>query len=168
MAEYYIDYFILDSVTQYKIEFAAGFPQQESVPREICFSLQEQHIIQNEIDKLLEKGVIKETTHCEGEYISTIFIHPKKDGTYRLILNLKNLNEHVEYHHFKMDTLQSAIRLMTQNCYIASVDLRDAYYSFPLMRNIKSSLDSAGEENCFSSPVYLMDFPVPHACLQKY
>ena len=69
-------------MTQYKIEFAAGFTQQKSLPREICFSLQEQHIIQNEIDKLLKKGVIKETTHCEGEYISTILIRPKKDGTH--------------------------------------------------------------------------------------
>ena len=79
------DHFILDSVTQYKIKFAAGFPQQEAVPRESGFSLQEQHIIQNEIDNLLNKGVIKETTRCEGEFISTIFIRPKKDGTYRLI-----------------------------------------------------------------------------------
>ena len=70
--------------------------------------------------------MIKETTHCEEEFIS------KKDGTYRLILKLKNLNDHVEYHHFKMDTLQSAIRLMKQNCYMASVDLRDAYYSVPI------------------------------------
>ena len=31
-----------------------------------------------------------------------------------------------------MDTLQSAIRLMKQNCYMASVDLRDAYYSVPI------------------------------------
>ena len=50
----------------------------------------------------------------------------------RLILNLKSLNEHVEYHHFKKDTLQSAIRLMTPNCHMASVDLRDAYYSVPI------------------------------------
>lgn len=80
------DHFILDSVTQYKIEFAPGFPQQEAVPREIGFSLQEQRIIQNEIDNCLNKGVIKETTHCEGEFISTIFIRPKKDGSYRLII----------------------------------------------------------------------------------
>ena len=31
-----------------------------------------------------------------------------------------------------MDTLQPAIRLMTPNCYVASVDLRDAYYSVPI------------------------------------
>ena len=45
----------------------------------------------------------------KGNSFLLIFIFPKKDGTYRLILNLKNLNDHVEYHHFKMDTLQSAI-----------------------------------------------------------
>jgi len=46
-------------------------------------------------------------------------------------LNLKSLNEHVQYH-FKMDTLQSANRLMKQNCYRALVDLRDAYHSVPI------------------------------------
>ena len=162
------DHFIPDSVTKYKIEFAAGFPQQETIPREIGFSLQKQHIIQNEIDNLLNKGVIKATTQCEGEFISTIFIRPKTDSTYRLILNLTNLNDHVEYHHFKMDTLQSAIWLMEQNCYMASVDLRDAYTRFPLMRTIKSFSDLAKEDSCFSSLVYLMVFPVPHASLRKF
>ena len=76
--------------------------------------------------------MIVETTHCSGEYLSTIFIRPKQDGGHRLILNLNNLNKHVEYHHFKMDTSQSAIRLITPNCYMASVDLRDAYYSVPI------------------------------------
>lgn len=33
----------------------------------------------------------KKQLTVKGEYISTIFICPKKDGTYRLILNLKNL-----------------------------------------------------------------------------
>ena len=31
-----------------------------------------------------------------------------------------------------MDTLQSAVRLMKPNCYMASVELRDAYYSIPI------------------------------------
>ena len=38
-------------------------------------------------------------------------------------LDLKNLNEHVQYH-FKMDMLQSE-----RNCYRALVDLKDPYYS---------------------------------------
>ena len=134
------DPFILDSVQHYKIEFVAEFPQQEVVPRGIGFSTQEQYIIEKEIEKLLHEGVIEETTHCVGEYISTIFIRPKKDGTCRLILNLKSLNDHVEYHHFKMDTLQSAIRLMKRNCYMASVDLRDAYYLVPIHKEYQKFL----------------------------
>ena len=45
-----------------------------------------------------------------------------------MILNLKRLNESVVYHHFKMSTLQSAVQLMTKNCYMASIDWKDAYY----------------------------------------
>ena len=60
-----------------------------------------------------------------GEFISSIFVRPKKDGTNRMILNLKDLNQHVQYFHFKMETLIDAIRLMTPNCFMGSVDLKE-------------------------------------------
>ena len=50
---------------------------------------------------VLHKGVIQETTHCEGEYVSSDFICPKKDSIYMLIKS-KSLNEHVQYH-YEMD-----------------------------------------------------------------
>lgn len=87
----------------------------EMLLKEIHFPQQEQEVNDKEIDKLLIKGVISETTHCPGKYISTIFVCPRKDEEYRLILNLKNLNEHVEHQHFKMDTLESAIGPITPN-----------------------------------------------------
>ena len=46
-----------------------------------------------------------------------------------MILDLKRLNEDIIYHHFKMDTLQKALTLVFPNCYMASIDLKDAYYS---------------------------------------
>ena len=49
-----------------------------------------------------------------------------------MILNLKNLNSHVEYNKFKMDTLQSILKLVTPGCYMATIDLKDAYYSVPV------------------------------------
>ena len=49
-----------------------------------------------------------------------------------MILNLKGLNKHNEYHRFKMDTLWCAVRLMTPECYMASIDIKDAYYSAPI------------------------------------
>ena len=55
--------------------------------------------------------VLTEVEHCPQEFLSPIFVVPKKDGEYRIILNLKIFNENVDYHHFKMDTSESALKL---------------------------------------------------------
>jgi len=49
-----------------------------------------------------------------------------------MIFRIKNLDKHVHFNHFKMDTLQGVLSLMTPNCYTASVDLKDASYSVPI------------------------------------
>ena len=88
-----------------------------------------QPLIQEEVNKLLKKGVVAECEHEPVEYISPIFLKEKTDGTQRLILNLKKLNKHLEYKHFKMQTLQTILTLIQSNCYMATIDLKDAYYS---------------------------------------
>lgn len=55
---------------------------------------------------------------------------PKKDfDEQRVILNLKELNKFIAYHHFKMKTFEAALTLVNTNSMMASVDLRHAYYS---------------------------------------
>ena len=49
-----------------------------------------------------------------------------------MILNLKQLNESVEYHHFEMDTLETVTGTLKPRCFVASVDLKDAYYTVPI------------------------------------
>ena len=49
-----------------------------------------------------------------------------------MILNLKALNKSIVYHHFKMDTLGSVLRLICPNCFMATIDHKDAYYSVPV------------------------------------
>ena len=49
-----------------------------------------------------------------------------------MILNLKPLSRFVDYHHFKMDTFRIALKLIRPGCFMASVDLKDAYYSTPI------------------------------------
>lgn len=88
--------------------------------------------IDNEITTLLSKGVIAKSEHETGEFISGIFTRRKTDGNYRLILNLKEFNRHTIYKKFKMETLKSALSLITQGCWLASVDLVSAYYSVPI------------------------------------
>ena len=91
--------------------------------------MDEQHVIDTEIDKLLAKGAITPSSHEEGEYISPIFTRAKKDRSFRVILNLKCLNSHVQYHHFKMDSLNTVLQMVKPGCFMASIDLKDAYYS---------------------------------------
>ena len=93
------------------------------------FSTKEQNIIQKEVEKLLDLKVIIEVEPCSDQILSPIFLRPKKNGEYRMVLNLKALNEHIPYKHFKMDTFENSLTLITKGTYMASVDLRHAYYS---------------------------------------
>ena len=104
-------------------------PTQLRPRPEIQFGYKEEEIITPEIAHLLELGVIEPAVQTLDEYISTIFVRKKESGRYRMILNLQGLNKHTEKHHFKMDTLSSAVRLMTPNCFTSSINLKDAYYS---------------------------------------
>ena len=80
----------------------------------------------------MRKSVIKKATHEEGEIISPTFLRNKPDGTFRLILNLKEANKHIDSIHFKMETINLILKLVRPNCYMASVDIKDAYYSIPV------------------------------------
>ena len=58
------------------------------------FSQDEQKFLESEIERLLEMAVIELTEHSSGEFISKIFLRPKKQkGKSRLILHLKSLND---------------------------------------------------------------------------
>ena len=127
------DKFILDTVQHSHIDFFEGMaPIQNSVPKPIKFNEQEKIIVNGEVLKLLNKGVIEPCQPERTLYVSNIFIREKKDGSFRTILNLSELNKSVEYHKFKMETLDSIVKLLRPNCFMASLDLKDAYYSVPI------------------------------------
>ncbi|KAK3106325.1 hypothetical protein FSP39_017740 [Pinctada imbricata] len=130
------------------IEFE-HMPKQTFVKPQLRFSQEETIIIDEEVIKLINKKVIQLVDRCENEYISNIFIRPKKDGSHRIIFNVKDLNETIEYHHFKMDTLKSAIQMMTRDCWFASVDLKDAYYSVLIDRNHRKYLRFLWQDCCY-------------------
>ena len=73
------------------------FPLQLRPPQSIKFTDWESSLMDQEINTLLQKGVIEEANHSHGEFLSNVFLRPEKDGSFRMILNLKNLNLHVEY-----------------------------------------------------------------------
>uniref|UniRef100_A0A803JK98 Reverse transcriptase domain-containing protein n=1 Tax=Xenopus tropicalis TaxID=8364 RepID=A0A803JK98_XENTR len=86
------------------------------------------------IHSLADSGVIvpvPPTQRFQGFY-SNLFIVPKKDGSFRPILDLKKLNRWISYHRFKMESLRSVIRAMEPAEFLASLDIRDAYLHVPI------------------------------------
>ena len=130
---------ILQCIEGVKIEFTALVDQLET-PTPYTMGPEEIHKIQDQIEQMLAKGVIETTQPSAGQFVSNIFSRPKKDGSVRIILNLKKLNKQVQYHHFKMETLNHTIQLMTPGCFMASIDLKDAYYSIPVAQEHRKYL----------------------------
>ena len=123
---------MLQTVYRIKVEFEESPLQGERSGFEIP---KNQPMIQDGVNKLLKKGVAVECEHEPVKYISPIFLREKTDGIQRLILNLKNLNKYLEYKHFKMQTRQTILTLIQSNCYVTTIDLKDAYYSVKIDGN---------------------------------
>lgn len=132
---------ILQTVNGYQIEFVGkSEPNQLREPRPYKFMSKELKAFDDEIVRLLKENVIEMTNGETGQFISNIFTRPKKDGRYRIILDLSELNECIEYHYFKMDTLNTALDLITPGCYMASIDRKDTYYSVPIAESHRKFL----------------------------
>ena len=96
---------------------------------EYVFKEEDQVLIDQEITKLLQLKVIA-VTECQAEQVvSPIFLRKKKNGEFRMVINLEKLNKHITYRHFKMENFEQAVRLVHKGDFMASVDLRHAYYS---------------------------------------
>ena len=70
------------------------------------FSSKEELFSADETKNLLQKGVIKESQHEEGKFISPIFLMSKPEDSFRMILNLERLCENMPYINFKMETIK--------------------------------------------------------------
>ena len=126
------DRILLSHIKAHRIEWLRE-PVQVLPARQIRFTIEEIEFLQEEIALLEQKGVVQKVEHVQGEFISNVFLRPKKEeGKYRMILNLKKLNENVEYHHFKMETFETALHLIHMGDYMTSLDFSDAYYSLAI------------------------------------
>lgn len=130
---------ILSWISGYKIPFNCT-PIQTNIPKNENFSNIECIKIDTCLQKLVTKGAIINCKPCEGQYLSKIFTVPKPNGDDRFILNLKGLNKFIQTEHFKLEDIRTVITLMTPNCYMATIDLQDAYFCVPIHNEHKKYL----------------------------
>ena len=73
-------------------------------------------------------------------FVSTIFLVQKKDGGTRPIINLRELNQHLVYEHFKMEGMHLLQDLLIRNDFLVKIDLKDANLTVPIWENHRKFL----------------------------
>ena len=129
----------------------------------------EQHLLQQEIQKLLCKGAITEVAAKEAEqgFHSSLFLVPTKDGGMRPVINLKSLNEFVVPQHFKMEGLHTLKDILKQNNWLTKVDLKDAFFMVPMHDSCRPALRFLVLTISSSSHVCHSAYPVLHGSLPR-
>lgn len=127
------------AVSGYEIEFNS-YPVQKHIPNEIPFSEEQRKIVDAEVENLLSLGAIVPSKNEPGEFISTIFIVPKSNGKFSLVINLRFLNYYVRYEHFKQETFAIVLDLIQRHDYFNSIDMKNAYFSIFISENYQKLL----------------------------
>ena len=70
---------------------------------------------------MVRKGAIIRVDPTRGQFLSSIFLIPKKSGGMWPVINLKNLNRFFESAHFKMEHLLTILPLVSPNCLMTSL-----------------------------------------------
>ena len=125
------DQYILQIVTGVVIPFQQ-IPLQTNMAPRISDNQSEKEKIEQEIVAMLQKGAIQVVSPMKGEFISPIFLVPKKDGGSRPVINLKRFNSHIVFQHFKMEGLHLLKHIIQEKDFMIKIDLKDGYFCVPM------------------------------------
>ena len=88
----------------------------------------------------MKKGAISTCKPVKGQFLSSYFLREKANGEKRFIFNLRKLNEFIVCNHFQMEDRKTVIRLITKNAYLATIDLKDAFFLIPITKRHRKYL----------------------------
>ena len=133
------DQWVLDVIAGFKIPFVSS-PFQKNIPNEIPFPPDQWHVVDTEINNLLEKGAIVRSDEERGQFISTIFIVPKPGGKFRPVINLRFLNDFIEYNHFKQETFSLFLDIIQKGDWFTKLDMTDGYFHISIHPHFRKYL----------------------------
>uniref|UniRef100_A0ABD2WZD2 Reverse transcriptase domain-containing protein n=1 Tax=Trichogramma kaykai TaxID=54128 RepID=A0ABD2WZD2_9HYME len=105
--------------------------------------------IKNAIHELEEKGAVVKCLERDDQVLSPYFLRKKPNGTDRFILNLKWLNQFIKKRHFKMEDFRTATQLTNKNDYLASIDIKDAYFLVALHKDSRKYVRFTFEDETY-------------------
>ena len=139
---------ILSIVEGLKLEFLEE-PKQNSPPFVAKMTSEKKQLMEQEIQDMLRKGAITPVKPRRDQFLSSVFLREKKDGSQRPIINLKCLNQFIPYIHFKMESISNLRDLLEPNDLMIKIDLKDAYFTIPIHESIRKHLRFVWEGTIF-------------------
>ena len=125
------DPWVLSTIAKgYKIQFRCRPPTFTGVRMTVVDDPLGSQALRREISELLEKRAIEYvpgSAQLRGSY-SIYFLIPKKDGSLRPILDLRNLNQFLKIFHFRMLRTVDVLQAVTEKDWFTSINLKDAYF----------------------------------------
>ncbi|CAC5367715.1 unnamed protein product [Mytilus coruscus] len=109
----------------------------------------EKHLMSTEVREMLTKEVTVPVKPCRDQFLSNWFLVPLKDGGQRPVFNLKQLNQHVMYQHFKMEGLFMIKDLLKVGDFMLKIDLKEAYSVLSISQNHRKFLRFKWEGTLF-------------------
>ena len=125
------DQWVLATIQGYQLPLAQ-WPDQNLFARKSGDS--QQLVLEEELQKLIEKGAAQRVQLSQVHLVSPVFIIPKSGGGWRPIIDLRGLNSFLEPPHFKMEGLYMLSEILKQGWQMAKIDLKDAYLTIPVAR----------------------------------
>jgi hypothetical protein len=129
------DEYVLGCVSGYRLEFENGPPIPRNASIQFSGTADQAAIITQEVEELVAKQAIIAINKSSDQFVSRLFVVPKKGNQWRAVLNLKPLNEFICKHHFKMENWWSLRTLLLPGDYMVRLDLKDAFLSIPIHRD---------------------------------
>ena len=119
---------ILNLIRGVKFEFDTP-PHQDKLPRQIKMNKEEEKAMDDKIAELLaNESICQIPAPLKDGFVSNAFLVKKKcKKSYRFIANLSKLNPFLKKSKFKMGGLTNALQLITQDCYMSSIDIESSF-----------------------------------------
>ena len=93
-----------------------------------------------EVSKMLDKGALEIVDDHSPGFYSRLFLVEKATGGWRPVIDLSPLNKFVLQTKFKMETVASVMASIREGDFLASIDLKDAYFQIPIHQDSRKYL----------------------------
>ena len=88
--------------------------------------------LRQKVEAMLAKGALEIARDPGPGFYSHLFLVEKATGGWRPVIDISHLNDFVQLTPFKMETVASVLLSVREGDFLASLDLKDAYFQIPI------------------------------------